>query len=104
MTTPILCAGPHTTPVVLGSIAAGPAPAFSLCADCGAVYAAAVTIGRHPIGAAPSSDLVCDVLPGLRPAGWRPASPPPAPSWAKAGDSAWPPRGRPAGTPAPDTP
>lgn len=48
MSTPVYCAGPHVSPVQLGTVAYDPsipAPAdhAALCGDCGAVYAAAVT-------------------------------------------------------------
>lgn len=102
MSRPVLCYGPHSATVQLGTVDGDGDPVGQLCEDCGDVYSAAVDRGRHRPGRLPSADLIADLLPGLRPTGWVHPSPPPPPSWAKAGDPAWPPRKRPANVPAPD--
>lgn len=82
------CTGPHLTPGPVLAVTelpdTRPAPTAHglLCADCGEVYRVAVASHRHTPGHPPPTDLVCELLPGRRPAGWEPANPPPPPSWA----------------------
>lgn len=97
----IRCCGPHDGPgPVLGTVTvpdgSDPAPVTdgSLCGDCGDVYVRSAG-DRHAPGSAPGADDVADILPGLRPGGWKPAGPYRRPSWAQRGDPAWPPPARP---------
>lgn len=119
-TVDLTCAGPHTTPPVLGSVTypdhiTQPHSPRVLCDDCAAVagYAASqpaqiqqtdaqgkpvmVPNPDHmPPGDIPGADRIARVLPQLRPAGWKPAHGYGPPSWAKSTDRPWPWPGPPA--------
>lgn len=100
---PLVCGGPHAAGVVVelgtvelpDNVAPGPVVAGYLCGDCGDVYAVTAN-NRHPAGQAPSADDVADVLPGRRPAGWKPGKGYRRASWDDGRGPAWPPPRRPA--------